>query len=80
MIIGEKVKITGEKHSMVLRVSQLENEKEIIQGKLQAFKKYNKLLFGRKDILGKDLLFPHKIKEFLYKFKCFSFSIDLTLR
>lgn len=53
MILSEKVKVAGERNSMVLRVSQLEKEKEAIQGKLRAFKKYNKLLFGTKNILGK---------------------------
>lgn len=52
MIIDEKVKIVSEKHSMVMRVSQLEKEKEVIQGKLKAFKEYNRLLFGKKNILG----------------------------
>jgi chromosome segregation ATPase len=56
MIIDEKVKISGEKRSMVLRVSQLEREKEVIQGKLIAFKKYNDLLFGKKNILGKIIV------------------------
>lgn len=52
MIIDEKVKIVSEKQSMVMRVSQLEKEKEVIHSKLREFKEYNRLLFGKKNILG----------------------------
>jgi exonuclease SbcC len=52
MILSEKVRVAGERNSMVLKVSQLEKEKEAIQEKLQAFRKYNNLLFGKKNILG----------------------------